>query len=558
MKLLSRFCVLILILLIISPACCLSATSIVAELNYDVSKYEGAFRYEFVVDGGGNAHTRIIYSSDLKRGSSWVLVPRFIKWVNRTIYGSLLSWTIDEPVKYTGLHYYFYNVLKFDFVSDKSGFEIIIEYDFPLAAMVVESESAHGIFYSPQIGFKPGNTLEAIIIFPEEFKARREEAMALGMNSIYRADENSNSSHIFFKKIPSNENLLRIQIGFDSTNRRVDAVVLRDGIFEFNTVARYKEYAQKVISFYKLTYNILVNIFNVTLESVRARFFVPDFYTLMSIGGYIPFKGGRLGDIYINLMFMRYVEGYLEVVALHEITHHFMWRAGVSPEKLLWFHEGMAQFVSIEVAESIGYGGASMIKEEITESIKRLKITEGSNLKFLTEWTPYYAPREVEVLYASAYYIISELAREHGGLEYYAKFFRLLRSVSLEGNAKLCYYLSLAANRSLFDKFNSWGFNLPDIYVYWPLLIEVENAINNISLMNPFLQPFRKMAETLYWAVISGNVPPGNARLFLSAALFMACNARLIALIVYSCILFFAILIMIMQSRREIKEPTHQ
>jgi len=556
MKFPPKFCVLALILLVVLSMHCLDDMLMVAGLDYGAFNKGGTFRYEFLVDEEGNAHNRIIYSSSLRRGSSWVLVPRFIKWVNRTIHGSLLSWVIDEPEKYTGLNYYFYSVLKFDFVSDRMGFEIIIEYDFPLAAMVVESESTRGIFYSPQIGFEPGNMFNATVVFSDVFKARRGEAIALGKNGVYRADENSNSSHVFFRNLPAGENLLRIQIGFDSA-KKVDAIVLKDGVFEFTTAPRYKEYAQKVMSFYKLTYNILVNIFNVTLDSVRARFFVPDFSTLMSVGGYIPFKGGKLGDIYINLMFTRYVEGYLEVVALHEIIHHFMWKAGISPGKLLWFHEGMAQFVSIEVAEEIGYVGASMIKEEIYGFIRRLGISGRSNLGFLAEWSPYYAPREVTVLYVSAYHIVSELAKDYGGLEYYARFFRLIKGVNLENNVMLCYYLSLAANRSLFDRFNMWGFNLPDIYAYQSLLISVEKAISSISPMNPFLQPFKKISELFYWTVVSGIAPPDKTRLFLSTALFIARNVRLIALITYSILLLITILILILKFRREMIEATN-
>ncbi|MEM1587230.1 MAG: hypothetical protein QXX99_07365 [Candidatus Bathyarchaeia archaeon] len=542
---LTKFCVLMLALLVISSAHCPSITPIILELKSN----NGIFRYEFIVDAEGNAHVKIIYSSDLQMGSSWVLVPRFIKWVNRTIYGDLLRCVIDEPERYTGSQYYFYKVLRFDFTSGRMGFKVVIEYNFPLAAMVVESESTYGIFYSPQIGFDPKNLFEAIVVFPENFRARKHEAIALGKGVIYNADGDSNSSHVLFKNIPVGENLLRIQIGFDLTGGRADTVVLREGIFEFITVARYEKYAQKIIDFYNTAYNALVNIFNVTLDHVGAKFFIPDFHTLMSIGGYIPFSGGRLGDIYINLMFTRYMEGYLEVAALHELAHHFMWKAGIPPEKLLWFHEGMAQFISIEIAESMGYEGGRIIKEDIDGLIRALKLSTRSNLGFLVEWTPYYAPRETEVLYASAYYIISELSEEYGGLEYYSKFFRLFGNVSLESNSMLCYYLSLAANTSLFDKFNSWGFNLPDIYAYRPLIIEVEKAIGSVNQRTLFLQPFRKMAELFYLIAVSGGVSSESTRLFLLAALFVAKFARPIALITYSCILLLVILLMILKSR---------
>ncbi|MEM0011399.1 MAG: hypothetical protein QXT84_06890, partial [Candidatus Bathyarchaeia archaeon] len=147
--------------------------------------------------------------------------------------------------------------------------------------------------------------------------------------------------------------------------------------------------------------------------------------------------------------------------------------------------------------------------------------------------------------------------KDYGGLEYYARFFRLIKGVNLENNVMLCYYLSLAANKSLFDRFNMWGFNLPDIYAYQSLLISVEKAISSISPMNPFLQPFKKISELFYWAVVSGIAPPDKTRLFLSTALFIARNVRLIALITYSILLLITILILILKFRREIIEATN-
>lgn len=505
----------------------------------------GIFRYEFIVGVEGDARVRITYSSGLKRGSSWLLVPRFIGWVNRTIHGRLVNWTVEEAEKYVGLRHYFYRALVFSFISDEAGFEIIIEYDFPLAALFVESNSPYGVFYSPQIGFDGNNLFEALIVFPRRFRANVDEALAIGRNGLYRADKSSNFTHIYFKNIPLGENLIRIQVGFTLTQIWANSVTLRNGIFEFTTVARYRDYAKRILDLYNATYGTLVNIFNVTLEYVRARFFVPDFNTLMSIGGYVPFSGGRLGDIYINLVFTRYVEGYLEVIALHELIHHFIWRAGISPEKLLWFHEGIAQYISLKIAEKMSYEGVRLISEEISGAINRLNLLSGGNLRFLRDWTPYHMPRESWILYVSAYIIISELAREYGGIEYYSKFFRMIKGAKIENNAMLCYYLSLAANRSIFDKINSWGFDLPDIYRYWPLITEVREAIEGISPVNPFLQPIRWMAETLYWAVVSGEASQSSTEPMLLTALFLARNVKGISLTIYTCILLFAIILIL-------------
>jgi len=529
----------IVVLLLFSIQC----SGLVSALPVNSSAYnaDDFFRYEFIVNEEGEAYVKITYVSSLEEGFSWVLVPKFSKWLNRTVQGRIYRWVTEDTERYTGSQLYFYTALNFSFTEGP--FEMVIEYNFSLAAMVVETESTYGIFYSPQIGFKPRSEFEAIVVFPERFRAVKDEALAYGSSGSYRADSRlSNSSHIFFRNIPSNENILRIQIGFRAIDGKADPITVGSGIFEFNTVARYREYAQKILDLYNATYDTLIYIFNTTLDHVTIRFFIPDYYSLTSIGGYIPFTGGKLGDIYVNIMFTRYVEGYLEIVALHELTHHFLWKSGISPGSLLWFHEGMAQYVSIKVAEGIGYEGARMVKEDMEKNVENIVQALRGNFGFLMEWTPSKAPRELGTLYAAAYYVVSKLAEEYGELDYYARLFKLLRNKRVDDTPALCYYLSLAANESIFDKFNRWGFNLPDIYIYWPLIVEVENSIKRIDPNNILLQPFRRAAEIIYRAVISGErIVAERTELYLLAALFIARFTPLIALFTYSSIIFAAL-----------------
>ncbi|MEM1550738.1 MAG: hypothetical protein QXR13_02250 [Candidatus Bathyarchaeia archaeon] len=498
------------------------------------------YRYDFIVDNEGTALVRITYSSDAISGSSWVLVPRFSQWLNHTVNGRVYSWLIEDAEKYVGSPLHFYDVLYFSFVSTGKPFMVIIEYNFSLAAMVVESESTYGIFYSPQIGFEQGSKFEAVVVFPERFKARLNETLAIGTSGSYRADMSlSNASHIFFQNIPPNENLLRIQVGFDAVDGDAREIVLRSGIFEFRTVARYVESAHKIVSLYNITYNMLAELFNTTLDKVTVRFFIPDFYSLMRIGGYVPFTGGSLGDIYINLIFVRYVEGYIEVIALHELVHHFLWKAGISPEKLLWFHEGMAQYVSIEIAEKMGYKGAEKIKEDLEERAERVRLLMGNNFGFLAKWTPRYTPMNIDIMYTAAYYVVSRLAEGRGRLNYYTKFFSLLGGENIENNIILGYYLSLAAGESVFAELNSWGFNLPDIYTYQPLIAEIKESIARIDLNNPLLQPFVKLVGLICGVTLSGKVVNADrVWLYLLVALFIAKLAPAIALFVYASIIF--------------------
>jgi len=505
---------------------------------------EGSFNYQFIVSDDGSTLVRIIYSSDVDHGSSWVLVPKFSKWVNYTVSGRVYKWNLDEPEKYTGVPYYFYEVLNFLFTSEEQHFEMVIEFNFSTAAMIIEPD---GIFYSPQIGFKLGSRFEASVRFPPTFKVNLNEALALGNSGSYKPDRSSNSSYILFRDLPPTENLLRIEIGF-KVPRKADYILLESGIFKFNTVKRYESYAWKILNLYNATYETLVNLFNTTLDqsgsssnanNVTVRFFIPDFHSLMSVGGYVPFSGERLGDIHINFVFTRYVEGYLEVVALHELIHHFLWRAGISPRNLLWFHEGMAQYVSVEIAESLGYEGAGMIKRDLENRTSFLEAITGRDLSFLVYWSPSNTPRNLDTLYTAAYYVVSRLAEKHGGLNYYARFFKLLNN-KIEDNAMLCYYLSLAANKSIADELNALGFNIPDLYTYAPLFREIESAIEGINSSNLLLQPFKLFIRLIYKSIVlnAGRISAEKMQLYLLIVLTMARLAPLLALILYSGIIF--------------------
>ncbi|MBS7634820.1 hypothetical protein KEJ34_04915 [Candidatus Bathyarchaeota archaeon] len=508
---------------------------------------QGYIDYWFIVDEDGFTQVRIVYKSDMENGSSWMFVPRFSEWLNYTVSGRVYEWSLEEPEKYVGAEYYFYNILSFNFFSEGSQFEMVVEFNFSRAAIIIEP---NGMFYSPQIGFSRGSIFKASVIFPSAFRINRNEALALGASGSY-GPRYLNSTFAFFENLPSSENLLRIQIGFSAPNKKAEMVSLESGIFRFETVKRYESYAQSILGLYNASYETLVNLFNVTLrfngsaDNLIVRFFIPDFNSLMSIGGYVPFSGKSMGDIHINFMFTRYVEGYLEVVALHELIHHFLWRAGVSPQNLLWFHEGIAQYVSIKIAEKLGYAGAGMIEESIEKSVKDLEGMLSGNFGFLAGWTPSTTPRDFNTLYAAAYYVVSRLA-ENRGLDYYARFFKIINGEKIEDSVTLCYYLSLASGESVADKLNAWGFNIPDLYTYSPLLREIKRTVEDVD---PIFQPFKYLAELIYKMVISGgHVSAEYVLPCLLAASVIAFLAPLLTLLMYSGVLF-ALMLFILKKK---------
>ena len=117
---------------------------------------------------------------------------------------------------------------------------------------------------------------------------------------------------------------------------------------------------------------------------------------------------------------------------------------------------------------------------------------------------------------------------------------------TVEDNTALCYYLSLAANESVANKLNAWGFSILDLYTYMPLIKGIEEAVSVIDPYNPLLQPFRRLINTLYKGALSGKrIIAGNMQLYLLLILILARFTPLIALLVYSSVLFAVIMVVL-------------
>jgi len=501
------------------------------------SQNAGAVRYVFKIDEDGLTFVDILYNTSQNQGSMWVLVPRFTRWINKTLRGEVTEWSLRDSYGISGFSNPFYEALFFSFKSEGL-FEMEIQYNHSLAAMIIEPD---GIFFSPQIGFKKGNKAEIIIQMPKAFVIKRDEVAAFGSSSIYSPSSIDRDRNVVSFKIPETETLMRVEIGFETGRESADLIELHSGIFTFETPRRYLEYARNILRFYNQTYDDLVDLFNVTLENARVVFFLPEFDLLLNIGGYVPFTSEKLGDIHINILYTRTIEGEMEVIALHELVHHFLWKTGISPKDLLWFHEGMAQYVSIEICNEMGYEGALLIKQQIQERIPEAKAKFRNDFGFLQGWSPQHIPQDIGRYYIAAYYIVSELSEQHGGLDYYKRFFKLMRGKKIKSNSELGYYLSLAAEESVTTILNSWGFDIPDLYRYSSLLNEVRSLVEGVSRL---FEPYRSLAEALYRNAVFNADRENEARMkfYLASAVLIAKLAPLLTLITVMTFIFCSLL----------------
>ncbi len=426
----------------------------------------GLYHYIFIVDEKGFTNITINFTSREREGSSWVFVPKYISWSNLTLSGYITNYSIIETQSVVGEDYYFYEVFNFSYKSE-GVFTLLIQFSMPTGALILNQ---HGIFLSTQIGFHPKDEGEAEVSFPDTVEILR--AVVFGEN-LYKPKV-ENETYASFNLY---ENLVRVEVEF-KTEVKPEHITLKHKAFTFRTEKKYENYASKILNLLDRVYENFTYTFNTPLEEVNLTFFLPSFESLLSIGGYIPFSEGKLGDIHINLFFVRTINGSIEVITLHELVHHFLWKAGISP-KLLWFHEGMAQYVSIEIAKAMGYEGAFLEEKRLEKVVSQLIKLRGENFDFLQFWKPEFSPIDLSFCYAASYYVIRRLAEKYGGFTFFNRFFKVLEGVKIEDNNRLIQYLSLAANESLVSDLENWGFT---INLYVPsLLYEATKALRGLS-----------------------------------------------------------------------------
>jgi len=445
----------------------------------------GTYYYKFVVSEDGFAKISIIYESSSADGSSWVFIPRFLQWDSVVLAGRVLWSEIIEPEDVVGVKYYFFQVFRFRFESNTS-FKICIRFEMDNGALIIEQ---CGIFFSPQIGFQNGSKGMAEVFLPE--KSSVVQSLAIGRRGDYRPD-NETGNHVSFCL---NENLLRLQVEFRTGAEAPELVTLKEKVFTFESAKKYESYARDILCLFDTVYDEYVDLFNVTLGEISTRFFLPEFSELRQLGGYVPFTGRNMGDVHINIFFVRSIKGVIEVIALHELVHHFLWRKGFSPDDFLWFHEGLAQYISIETAKKIGYEGASSERTRLEGASQQLIRTTGEDFGFLQQWKTGKKLSDLGNYYAASYYIANCLAEKFGGLSYYKAFFDLVGGQTVKDNNLLIYYLSLAAKIPVAPMLTKWGFDVFDLYGSSPLADEAAKAVYGLGSL---FQPYKFMAEHLY------------------------------------------------------------
>jgi len=533
---------------------------VVLSLTSSFSTFEVAaspsssYYYKFTVDGEGATTTVINFQSD-SSDSSWVIVPKDWNSAPNVISGTITQPRFVDTKDFVGESEYFYKAYEFTYHSGGNGiFNMTIQFGMDTGALIIDQR---GIFFSPLIGFDyPSSGGTAEVVFNSSLDVNSNNAIAIG-SMTYQPRQVTAHRTVF----NLNEKLLRLQIEF-TTNLSTEYTALQSAnkVFSFNAVKKYATYASSILNLYNRIYNNYTRLFNVTLTpTVGVQFFLPNFDEFLSVGGFTPFSSAGAGKININIFFIRAVNGTIEFIAAHELVHHFLIKAGLSPTDFLWFHEGMAEYVSVTLVDRLGYEGATQEKNRLEQSASQIIQLYGeSNLGFVQNWNPSASPANVGNYYVAAYYVVSRLAQDYGGLDYYEHFFELIYGLNVDNIDILTLHLSKAANASVALTLQDWGFSVIDLYTSPDVREKIVETQKIIAGVSPVFQPYKSLAEFFYQqALLSirrGDTQGGSS--LLQLAITVADLAPLLTFLTIAAILGIIVYVLHRLSEKAKLMPT--
>ncbi|MGC9013518.1 MAG: hypothetical protein ACP5KW_04055 [Thermoproteota archaeon] len=472
--------------------------SLTGQVNSQQSASKATVVYLFKIFDTGNVNsTFIIEDPSYGRNSLWVLVPKNDTYqVFKLKEGQIVNKTISQAFTSSGAPYAFYDNLSLVY---EGPLYLEITWNLSYGALIVEPNA---LFFSPAIGFSRNLKATAIVDLPNITK---------GVKEYYPIPVKRNGNEFYFE--PSSDE--RIGIAF-TVGGNPDQINISSGSFVFKVPRRYKNIAERILNFYVNLSSKFNKIFNKNLSSVEVNFFVPNSLNDISLGGFVPIESAvKLGNINLNIFYIRTKSGYFEAIAAHELIHYYAFEAGISP-KVLWFHEGLANYIGISVAKQLG-SGAYSIEEDLINTASELN----DNLIFVFNWTPDHIQqnRTLFEYYAASYCLVKSLLNNFSspsdnlfkGENFLSKFFHLITksNVSISSNDQLLRYLYAASNYSntFIVFFLKYGFvyNISDYFAF--------TKLNLPSFFAPLLKKLENSSSSSYYLI--ENIDPLEAEQFI-------------------------------------------
>lgn len=491
-------------------------SSIISQINSQQSVSKATVVYLFKIFDTGNVNsTFIIEDPSYGRNSLWILVPKSDTYqVFKLKEGQLINKTISQAFTSSGAPYAFYDNLSLIY---EGPLYLEVSWNLSYGALIVEPNA---LFFSPAIGFSRNLKATAIVSLPNITK---------GVKEYYPAPVKRSDNELYFE--PSSDD--RIGIAF-SVSGSPDQINISSGSFVFRVPRRYKSIAERILNFYLNISSKFNKIFNKNLSRVEVNFFVPNSLNDISLGGFVPIESAvKLGNINLNIFYIRTKSGYFEAIAAHELVHYYAFEAGISP-KVLWFHEGLANYIGISVAKQLGIGAYS-IEEDLIDTASELN----GNLIFVFNWTPEYTQQNKTLFeyYAASYCLVKSLLNNFSspsdnlfkGETFLSKFFYLVTksNMSISSNDQLLRYLYAASNYSntFTAFFLKYGFvyNISDYFSF--------TKLNLPPFFTPLLKKLENSSSSSYYII--ENTSPSEAEQFIREVSALISNFEKFPLILF-------------------------
>jgi hypothetical protein len=397
------------------------------------------------VSSDGNATVKIAIQYK-GRATFFMTLPKFqpVYLCNETGIGKL---NIQNE---TSSAYFYYNSTIT--INDDNPGRLVLCYSFPSAVLMA---GTRGWFMSPLL-WTNFDKVSVYVSLPMAKKITYESPVSTSISGNYRV-------YTLSAGIPQDIGN-RVTIEFD-LKENVKENILQEKtpqtIITVKYPVFYRNIAENTLKTAIKSIQYLNNLTGVTPRNVTLVFYLPEkkmggIYALGFVLGEDVNAGGK-GPIYLNLALTRYAPGYMETTIIHELVHVYLGMVGVEAnDATRWFHEGMAQYLSIKIAEAIGIN-VSEYKNDMYNSSKALYYYTGGKFGFIQKW-PSDDVSEQEA-YLASFYIIANISDSYGGLSYAQRVFSELRKHPVSTSSDIVIVLSQAAGRNLAPFFRSLGFS---------------------------------------------------------------------------------------------------
>lgn len=480
------------ILIVISLLLAFSIASVTPRVEYTPTM---AYRYRFNIDYDGNTYTLIRFESQ-ESGISWVILPSYTNWTISISNGSIVE-GVFKPLPDGSP---FWGNYTFRFESNGKIFSMLIAYSIPLYTFIIEP---NGFFLSPLIGFDRRARGSATIHMDGRISIGTAFYLSESLNVIRTVNPKKISIEDD-RTIVEFDAISVSRIGFTFSRKgSPDTVSLVDPPFRMDIPSRYVDIGRRIMELYRDAYRILSSMLGIEFDNiVEVKLFVPTLQQFQEgVAGFVPISPGDLQSINLNLFNLRYISGTMELVALHELVHHFIKSIGISVDKL-WIHEGLAEYISIKLASMLGYEDAAYSRYK--QHMQTLQGIRSRSLSFIQGWSFVNKPADTRLLYAASFYIFHHIGEKYGGLEFYGRVFDIVRAMDgVKEDSILATSIGvvlgdISIGLSEFRRFGLTVVNTISLSATLSYLREATKSIPELLISKPILEALLRQMEELY------------------------------------------------------------